>query len=278
MSWSIDDATENQKVAYTKGYADATENKLASIGGLYRGEELWYMRGYNARLKDVGGKEMAIPATFYIWAGETEEPNSPESITDLATSASAAFADYKNDHYPEEVRTVSETGAMKGVKPARHSLIPVEALDVMARLYGFGATKYADHNWRKGYEWSKSFDSMIRHANAFWAGEDIDKETNLPHLASVAWHAFTLMIFMTEHPELDDRYAVKEISEFGDRPEKTENPEFDFWVVETRKLYNSVWDTVGFYDTEEKAIEGLNKLRLVSDADFIRVSGRHFSS
>ena len=105
-----------------------------------------------------------------------------------------------------EVRTTSSTGGEKGVKPERYSLIPVPALDIMARLYGFGAEKYAAHNWRKGYEWSKSFDSLFRHATAALNGEDIDPETGLPHLAGAAFHCFTLMVFMQEHPEFDDRW------------------------------------------------------------------------
>lgn len=105
-----------------------------------------------------------------------------------------------------EVRTTSSTGGEKGMKPERYSLIPVPALDIMARLYGFGAEKYAAHNWRKGYEWSKSFDSLFRHATAALNGEDIDPETGLPHLAGAAFHCFTLMVFMQEHPEFDDRW------------------------------------------------------------------------
>ena len=105
-----------------------------------------------------------------------------------------------------EVRTTSSTGGMKGVKPERYSLIPVEALDIMARLYGFGAEKYEAHNWRNGYEWSKSFDSLFRHATSALKGEDIDPETGLPHLAGAAFHCFTLMVFMSEHPEFDDRW------------------------------------------------------------------------
>ena len=105
-----------------------------------------------------------------------------------------------------EVRTTSSTGGEKGVKPQRYSLIPVPALDIMAQLYGFGAEKYEAHNWRNGYEWSKSFDSLFRHAAAALDGEDIDPETGLPHLAGAAFHCFTLMVFMQEHPEFDDRY------------------------------------------------------------------------
>jgi hypothetical protein len=105
-----------------------------------------------------------------------------------------------------EVRTVSSTGGEKGVKPERYDLIPVEALAVVARLYGKGAEKYAEHNWRKGYEWSKSYAALNRHLNAFWGGEDIDEETGMPHLACVVFHALTLLTFMEEQPEFDNRF------------------------------------------------------------------------
>ena len=108
-----------------------------------------------------------------------------------------------------EVRTVSATGGEKGTKPERYDLIPVEALAHVARLYGRGAEKYAAHNWRRGYEWSKSYAALQRHATQFWAGEDTDEEMGLPHLASVIFHAMALLVFMEEHRGFDDRY-VKE--------------------------------------------------------------------
>jgi hypothetical protein len=107
-----------------------------------------------------------------------------------------------------EVRTTSSTGGEKGVKAERYDLIPVEALATVAQLYGKGAEKYAAHNWRRGYEWSKSYAAMQRHTNAFWNGEDLDPEMQLPHLASVVFHALTLMTFMKEQPGFDDRYKA----------------------------------------------------------------------
>lgn len=105
-----------------------------------------------------------------------------------------------------EVRVTSSTGGQKGTKPARFDLLPPRALTTVAELYGKGAEKYDDHNWRKGYDWSLSFAAMMRHAWAFWGGEDIDPETGLPHMASVAFHALGLLEFMVEQPEFDDRF------------------------------------------------------------------------
>jgi len=107
---------------------------------------------------------------------------------------------------PSEVRITNPlTGGQKGSKLQRFDLLPVEALTQVAEHYGRGAAKYADNQWRKGYDWSLSYAAMQRHANAFWGGEDIDAETGSPHMAAVAWHALTLLTFAIEHPGLDNR-------------------------------------------------------------------------
>lgn len=109
-----------------------------------------------------------------------------------------------------EVRhTDPTTGAEKGAKLARFDLIPPRCLWALAEHYGRNCKehggKYDARNWEKGYGWSFSFAAMMRHAWAFWRGEDIDPETGSPHMAAVAWHAFTLMEFGRTHPEKDDR-------------------------------------------------------------------------
>lgn len=105
-----------------------------------------------------------------------------------------------------EVRSVSSTGGEKGVKDARFDLIPIGALTSLANHYGAGAKKYADNQWRKGYEWSKSYAALQRHATQFWNGEDFDAETGSNHMAAVAWHAFTLLTFFEDYPQFDDRF------------------------------------------------------------------------
>lgn len=78
---------------------------------------------------------------------------------------------------------------------ARYDLIPPEALDELAHLYAFGASKYADRNWEKGINYSRVFAALMRHAWAWWRGERIDPETGLSHMASVAWNAFALFTY-----------------------------------------------------------------------------------
>ncbi len=106
-----------------------------------------------------------------------------------------------------EKRIVNDkTGGEKGAKPERYDLIPWGPMAEVARLYGKGAEKYTDHNYRRGYDWSLSFAAMMRHATQFWNGEDYDEESGCHHLASVVFHAMALIEFGKTHPELDDRY------------------------------------------------------------------------
>src|SRR5690606_14158706 len=97
------------------------------------------------------------------------------------------------------------TGGQKGSKLARFDLIPAAALHELAEHYGKGAQKYADNNLRLGTDWGLNFAALMRHAWAFWHGEDIDPETGSKHMTAVAWHAFALATFMDTPPELDNR-------------------------------------------------------------------------
>lgn len=135
-----------------------------------------------------------------------------------------------------EIRSVSSTGGQKGVKSARFDLIPIGPLTELAEHYGKGALKYANHQWRNGYEWGKSYAALQRHLTAFWGGEDYDtcpadgrgcafetadgepytpaepgtcyNHTGSHHMAAVAWHAFALLEFKDRFGQHDDRYAA----------------------------------------------------------------------
>lgn len=112
-----------------------------------------------------------------------------------------------------EERVTSETGGQKGRKPARMDLIPPGPLLELSKVYGFGAGKYDDHNYIKGYNWSLSYGAMQRHLMAWASGEDIDPESGRPHLAHAAWHCFSLMLFSQEGLGVDDRifHAIENV-------------------------------------------------------------------
>lgn len=176
-----------------------------------------------------------------------------------------------------ETRTTSSTGGQKGTKLARFDLIPVGPLTQLAEHYGKGARKYASHQWRNGYEWSKTYAACMRHLTAWWAGFDYDVCSNDPegcsfvtaegepyepfepdtcynhtgshHLAAVAWHSFAGLEFAERFPEHDDRYKPGEeedvdIVEFRSWGE--EEPVARVRVGHAKLLREDGWEEVGY--------------------------------
>lgn len=106
-----------------------------------------------------------------------------------------------------EVRvTDPKTGGEKGRKPERYDLLPYGALDEVARVYGFGAEKYADWNWAKGVDWSLCLAAMQRHIATWAQGEDDDPESGESHLAHAAFHCLALITFGQHDLGTDDRW------------------------------------------------------------------------
>jgi len=91
-------------------------------------------------------------------------------------------------------------------KKIRFDLIPVESLTGLAKVYTMGAHKYDDDNWRKGMKWNRVYGAILRHLNAFWVGEDKDKESGLNHLLHAAWGCFTLYWYWIHGKGEDNRW------------------------------------------------------------------------
>lgn len=109
-----------------------------------------------------------------------------------------------------EVRTTSSTGGQKGTKPQRYDLMPKAGLDAISEVFAFGAEKYDSHNWRKGYEWGKSYSAALRHLTTHWDGETFDEESGLAHLAHAGCHILFMLTWLHEQGEggqFDDRFV-----------------------------------------------------------------------
>ena len=91
-----------------------------------------------------------------------------------------------------------------GGKPS-WSLLPIESMRELVSVYDIGAKKYGRENWRKGMEWHRVFDAMMRHAWSWWGGERRDPIDGQHHLASVAWGALTLIWYEIKGVGTDDR-------------------------------------------------------------------------
>lgn len=78
---------------------------------------------------------------------------------------------------------------------ARLDLLPVRALELVARVLGFGARKYGVDNWRLVEDARRRYyAAALRHMFAWWAGEQLDPDTGVSHLA----HAACCVLFLLE--------------------------------------------------------------------------------
>jgi len=91
-------------------------------------------------------------------------------------------------------------------KVALQYVLAMEGLDSVSRVGEFGAKKYDQWNYKKGMPWMKLAGSLSRHLASFIRGEDLDKESGLPHLAHLCYDALMLLDYSIHHKEMDDRY------------------------------------------------------------------------
>lgn len=90
----------------------------------------------------------------------------------------------------------------------RMDLLDPYAIESLAAVLTFGATKYAAHNWRGGISYSRITAALLRHVFAFLRGEDKDPETNLPHIAHAMCCCMFILGLSQTKPECDDRYGT----------------------------------------------------------------------
>ena len=103
---------------------------------------------------------------------------------------------------------IASTGKKHDKSKVRMELLSGPALVGLSHVLTFGAQKYAVHNWRKGFDWSRLLGAAMRHLIAFQSGEDIDPESGLPHID----HLACCVMFLSEHQKVklgtDDRHTV----------------------------------------------------------------------
>ena len=82
------------------------------------------------------------------------------------------------------------TGAVRDVQEGkgRYDLLPVHAIDRLARHFENGSRKYGENNWCKGIPLCRYLDSMLRHCFKFKGGMN-DED----HLAAIIWNACCLL-------------------------------------------------------------------------------------
>jgi hypothetical protein len=116
-------------------------------------------------------------------------------------------------HHPKEEITVSPTGGLRFNKNKLPlSWVPTSLVRAVAGVLKKGAEKYAKDNWRKGMSWTEVSESLERHLLAWRDGEDLDPETELPHLDHMACNIAFLIEFQKRNLGQDDRYDYDTLS------------------------------------------------------------------
>jgi len=101
---------------------------------------------------------------------------------------------------------------------ARFDLVPLRAVLKIAEVLTFGAEKYGANNWQNVTPFEgRYFAALLRHLTAWRAGELVDPETGLSHLA----HAGCCLLFLLS-------------GEIGHDPPLDETPE------PTEQLYTEI--------------------------------------
>lgn len=88
----------------------------------------------------------------------------------------------------------------------RLELLPFAALEEVGRVFTYGAKKYADHNYRKGLNWSRLLGAAFRHGFRWATGEDRDPESGERHLAHMGCCVLMLLDAEIHGLGTDDRW------------------------------------------------------------------------
>lgn len=93
----------------------------------------------------------------------------------------------------------------EGKVPISMVLDAQDALLGCAAVLAFGAQKYDRGNWLNGLKYTETADSALRHLMKFLCGEELDKESGLPHVDHFLCNALFLSQMSKTHPQFDDR-------------------------------------------------------------------------
>ena len=103
---------------------------------------------------------------------------------------------------------MSDQGLKHDQEKTDLSLLPLEPLMDIAKVFEFGAEKYARDNWRKGHKQTRLIAACLRHILAYNEGETNDPESGLPHLAHAGCCIMFALYGLKHFSELDDRWKA----------------------------------------------------------------------
>ena len=88
-------------------------------------------------------------------------------------------------------------------------LVPFELTVAAAVGLGLGEHKYAARNFEKGLSYRSLINSIERHCKALKDGEELDKDTGIPHFMLIASSTAMLVHNVMQEVVIDDRAPPK---------------------------------------------------------------------
>lgn len=85
------------------------------------------------------------------------------------------------------------------------SLLPLDSLGMIVRVFMFGADKYGRRNWENGMDWSRLYNAAVRHMTKWYAGQTFDRETGINHLAHSIVSLMMILSYQMRNMGKDDR-------------------------------------------------------------------------
>ncbi len=160
-------------------------------------------------------------ASHYGWCSSFTSPIELCNCGGYTSDARKLFAKLAGEAEPKQQEMaviqdfdgVVDGAGVKGVMTAPKlplELITPEILKGLAEVLKHGAKKYAPNNWMRGMSWETVMGGVLRHLTAFRAGEELDPESNLPHLHHAACGLMFLSWYSNgpssaQHQKFDDR-------------------------------------------------------------------------
>lgn len=113
------------------------------------------------------------------------------------------------DHPRTVITPPNNTGVKHDNGKIDWSLIPIEAMDEVLKVFQFGAEKYERWNYRKGFKQSRLIAAAFRHITAHMRGQDFDEESGMRHLAHAGCCILMLLTNILDGQDEDDRYVSR---------------------------------------------------------------------
>ena len=117
---------------------------------------------------------------------EYEAFRAETKVETIVATKIEAIAEIKDSGQRREASTGSVRD--RAVGKGRFDLLPMYALEEVAKHFEAGANKYGERNWEKGQPLSWYVDSLLRHVAKILRGE-VDE----PHIRAQAWNALCLL-------------------------------------------------------------------------------------